>query len=208
MGREGTVTWAKRRDTDARAVPIQEQEEEAQLSLVESESYWLSNTFRRRTPTRHTRTHWNYASPPNLCFLSQPNRSADVVCKVNGLDTRKHWRRLTELEALGVVWAVNHFRPYLYGHKCQVVTDHEALKSLLNTPHPSGKLARWRLAIQEQDQKLRYCPGRVNQATDTLSHLLLQTLLSRNQRAQSKLRQLLHPLSKERMERQGWTKWT
>ena len=50
---------------------------------------------------------------------------------------------VTELEALGVVWAVKHFRPYLYGHKCEVFTDHEALKSLLNTPQPSGKLARW-----------------------------------------------------------------
>ena len=27
--------------------------------------------------------------------------------------------------------------------------DHEALKSLLNTPHPSGKLAHWGLATQE-----------------------------------------------------------
>ena len=48
----------------------------------------------------------------------------------------------TELEALGVVWAVKHFRHYLYGHRCHVFSDHEPLKSLLNTPHPSGKLAR------------------------------------------------------------------
>ena len=40
---------------------------------------------------------------------------------------------------LGVVWAVKHFRPYLYGQKCVVYTDHQAL---LNTPQPSGKLAR------------------------------------------------------------------
>ena len=44
----------------------------------------------------------------------------------------------TELEALGVVWSVKHFRHYLYGHKCVIFTDHEPLKSLLNTPHPSG----------------------------------------------------------------------
>ena len=48
----------------------------------------------------------------------------------------------TEMEALGVVWAVRHFRQYLYAHRCHVHTDHEALKSLLNSPHPSGKLAR------------------------------------------------------------------
>ena len=29
----------------------------------------------------------------------------------------------------------------IYGHRCHNFSDHEPLKSLLNTPHPSGKLA-------------------------------------------------------------------
>ena len=58
---------------------------------------------------------------------------------------------IIELEGLGVVWAVKNFRPYLYAHKCTVYTDHEALKSLLNTPQQSGKLARWGMALQESD---------------------------------------------------------
>ena len=34
----------------------------------------------------------------------------------------KHERNYgdTELEALAVVWGVKHFRPYLYGHRCDV----------------------------------------------------------------------------------------
>ena len=76
---------------------------------------------------------------------------------------------VTELETLGVVWAVRHFRPYLYGHSCTVYTDHEALKSLLNTTHPSGKLAHWGLTIQELDLEIRYQPGKANQAADALS---------------------------------------
>ena len=75
----------------------------------------------------------------------------------------------TELEALGVVWSVKHFRHYLYGHKCIVYTDHEPLKSLLNTAHPSGKLARWGLALQEVDLTIHYRPGRINKAADSLS---------------------------------------
>lgn len=75
----------------------------------------------------------------------------------------------TEMEALGVVWAIRHFRQYLYGHRCHVHTDHEALKSLLNSPHPSGKLARWGLAIEELDFQIHYKPGRCNQKADALS---------------------------------------
>ena len=69
---------------------------------------------------------------------------------------------VTELEALGVVWAVKHFRHYLYGNRCDVYTDHEALRALLNTPHPSGKLARWGLTLQELDCHIHYRPGPKN----------------------------------------------
>ena len=48
---------------------------------------------------------------------------------------------VTELEALGVVWAIQHFRPYLYGNACKVYTDHESLKSLLKTLYPSRKFS-------------------------------------------------------------------
>ena len=76
---------------------------------------------------------------------------------------------MTELEALGVVWAVKHFRYYLYGQSCDVYTDHEALKSLLNTPHPSGKLARWGMALQEVDLTIHYRPGKKNANGNVLS---------------------------------------
>ena len=76
---------------------------------------------------------------------------------------------ISELEALGVVWAVRHFRHFLYGHRCDVYTDHEALKSLINTPHPSGKLARWGLALQEFNLEIHYRPRKRNANADALS---------------------------------------
>ena len=84
---------------------------------------------------------------------------------------QKHERNygVTELEGLGVVWAVKHFRPYIYGHPCEIYTDHEALKSILNTPQPSGKLARWGMAIQELDLKILHRSGRHNANADALS---------------------------------------
>ena len=65
--------------------------------------------------------------------------------------------------------AVKHFRPYLYGYKCEVFTDHVALKSLLNMPEQSGKLARWGMAIQELDLTISYRAGKHNTNVDALS---------------------------------------
>ena len=81
----------------------------------------------------------------------------------------------TELEALGVVWATKHFRHYLYGHKCVIFTDHEALKSLLNTPHPSGKLARWGLILQDMELEIKYRSGKKNSNADALSRYPVST---------------------------------
>ncbi len=50
-------------------------------------------------------------------------------------------------------------------------TDHSALKSLLNTPHPSGKLARWGLALRELDLDIQYRSGKTNENADVLSRL-------------------------------------
>ena len=75
----------------------------------------------------------------------------------------------TELGALGVVWAAKYFRRYLYGHKLVIFTDHEALNSLLNTPHPSGKLARWGLILQDMELEIKYRFGKKNNNADALS---------------------------------------
>ena len=81
----------------------------------------------------------------------------------------------SELEGLGVVWAVKIFPHYLYGHECHVYTDHEALKALIHTPHPSGKLACWGLALQELDLQIHYRPGKQNANADVLSRAPIQS---------------------------------
>lgn len=85
------------------------------------------------------------------------------------LQTHEKNYGVTELEALAVVWAVKHFRAYIYGNHCTIYTDHQALRCLLNTPQPSGKLARWGMAFQELDLTILYRPGRVNEKADALS---------------------------------------
>jgi hypothetical protein len=76
---------------------------------------------------------------------------------------------ITELETLGLIWAAKLFRPYLLGHKCVVYTDHSACTSLLGTRHPSAKLARWAMIIQELDVEIKHRPGKSNTNADALS---------------------------------------
>ena len=49
---------------------------------------------------------------------------------------------VTELETLAVVWAIGHYRAYLYGHNVTVYTDHSAVKAVLGATNLSGKHAR------------------------------------------------------------------
>ena len=76
---------------------------------------------------------------------------------------------ISELETLGLVWAVRYFRPYLLGHPCTVYTDHTTCLAILNTPRPSGKLARWALTIQEMDITIKHRAGKKNVNADVLS---------------------------------------
>ena len=79
---------------------------------------------------------------------------------------------ITELETLAVVWAVQHFRAYLYGHNVMVITDHSAVKSILETPGSSGKHARWWLKVFGcgiGQVNIVYRPGRENTQADALS---------------------------------------
>ena len=53
---------------------------------------------------------------------------------------------IIELELLGVVWALEHFKHYLLGHKFTVQTDHRALLSILkerSTKIHQSRLTRW-----------------------------------------------------------------
>ena len=53
----------------------------------------------------------------------------------------------TRREMLALVWAVHHFRPYLYGKEFQIRTDHNCLKWLLSFKEPEGQVARWLEAL-------------------------------------------------------------
>lgn len=75
----------------------------------------------------------------------------------------------TERECLALVWAVRHFRCYLYGRRFRLVTDCQPLKSLMNVKYPSSRLSRWNLQLQEYDFEIIHKPGNAHANADALS---------------------------------------
>ncbi len=75
----------------------------------------------------------------------------------------------TKLELLAVLFGLKKFRPYLYGTRFLLVTDHRALLWLANTPQPPALLARWILRLQEFEFKIQHRPGKAHQNADALS---------------------------------------
>jgi len=59
-----------------------------------------------------------------------------------------------EGEFLAIVWAIINFRPYFYGTKFTLYTDHQPIKWFMTNDKLIGKLAHWELILQEYEFKV------------------------------------------------------
>lgn len=76
-----------------------------------------------------------------------------------------------EKELLAIVWACKYFRPYLFGRKFKIITDHQPLQWLMNLKEPNSRLTRWRLKLSEYDYTITYKKGKSNTNADALSRI-------------------------------------
>lgn len=77
----------------------------------------------------------------------------------------------TEKELLAIVWATKYFRPYLFGRKFKIITDHKPLQWLMNLKEPNSRLTRWRLKLAEYNYTIVYKKGKANTNADALSRI-------------------------------------
>ena len=80
-----------------------------------------------------------------------------------------------EKELLAIVRATQHFGPYVYGTKFNIVTDHKPLTWLFNVKDPGSRLMRWKLKLAEYDYTIEYKTGKTNKNADALSRMFAIT---------------------------------
>ena len=76
---------------------------------------------------------------------------------------------VTRRELLAVIKAVKHFRPYLFGRKFRLRTDHASLIWLCKRTEPSCQVARWLEVLSEFHYSIEHRPGRLHGNADGLS---------------------------------------
>jgi hypothetical protein len=82
----------------------------------------------------------------------------------------RHHKLVTyERELIGLVQAVHHWRPYLWGWPFRVRTDHYSLKFLLDQRLSTVPQHQWISKLFGYDFTVEYHPGRLNMVTDALS---------------------------------------
>ena len=110
-----------------------------------------------------TLEQWDGENWISIAFASRFLNSHDTKYSTN------------EIELLGVVWATEQFKNYLYGAEFDIVTDHRALLSALNANHSNktihSRITRWVNRLLPFNFKIKHIPGKEMGFTDLLSRL-------------------------------------
>ena len=86
-----------------------------------------------------------------------------------------------EREALALVFGVQRFHPYLFGHRFQLITDHQPLLALLHehratSAQASARIRRWSLLLSAYEYTISFRKTQSHQNADALSRLPLPHL--------------------------------
>ena len=106
-----------------------------------------------------------------LCQKGKNGEEHPIAYASRKLQPREAKLSTTEKECLGIVWAVETFRYYLFGRTFILQTDHNPLTWLNQVRNKSRKLLRWSITLQEYDMIIEHKSGKKNSNVDALSRV-------------------------------------
>ena len=74
---------------------------------------------------------------------------------------------------MAIVFAMEHYKMYLYGKEFVVRTDHRPLQWLKDLKNPSTRLARWSIIARQFAFRIEFVSGTQNAAAEALSMFFL-----------------------------------
>jgi RNase H-like domain found in reverse transcriptase/Reverse transcriptase (RNA-dependent DNA polymerase)/Integrase zinc binding domain/Integrase core domain len=86
----------------------------------------------------------------------------------------------TERECLGVVLAVEKFRPYVEGSRFEIITDHSSLRQMRAFKNQKSRLFRFSMRLQGYDFSVTHRKGVDNIVPDALSRAIEEIELTNN----------------------------
>ena len=138
---------------------------EKQFSLIKEQIAETTEKKQHFNPELETRIKCDASRKGLGCALEQrtPNGWHTIAFAPQFLNSVEDRYSINELELLGVVWSVEHFKYYLYGKPFTVITDHRALFSIMreNRSNKSynSRLTRWVDRSLPFDFSIDHLPG-------------------------------------------------
>jgi hypothetical protein len=102
------------------------------------------------------------------CVLMQDGRVVAYASR----QLRKHEVNYPthDLDLAAIVHALNIWRHYLMGKRCELYADHKSLKYIFTQSNLNLRQRRWLELIKDCDPGINYHPGKANVVADALSH--------------------------------------
>ncbi len=113
-------------------------------------------------------------------ILSQITNGEDLpICFASKSFTKGEQNKaVIEQELIAMHWGIKYFRPYIYGTKFLVRSDHRPLSYLFSLKDPNSRLTRIRLDLSEFDFRVEYIKGKENVGADALSRIYMKDLIN------------------------------